>query len=53
MESTPTRINVRLELTGELLTKFYAIKEELGLEHNTEVVRVLISRYSKDEALGD
>ena len=43
------RVNVRVELIGELLEKFKAIKKELGLEHNTEVVRVLIQKYSRFE----
>jgi len=39
-------------LTRELLAEFHAIKKELGLANHTEVVRVLINRNCKDEALG-
>ena len=41
-------VQVRVELTGKLLKEFLTIKDELGLEHNTEVVRVLIKRYSRE-----
>jgi len=40
------KINVRVELSGDLLEKFATIKKEMGLENNTEVIRILINRYS-------
>lgn len=38
------KINIKLELDGELLDKFEFIKEKLGVKNNTEVIRVLINR---------
>ena len=46
------RINVRVELKGDLVRKFKRIKEELGLMNNSEVIRALINRYSKEVAEG-
>jgi len=43
------KINVRVELSGELLEKFNAIKREFGLTNNTEVIRALIKRYSGEK----
>ena len=43
------KINVRVELTGELLEKFNAIKKDFGLTNNTEVVRALIKKHSRKE----
>jgi metal-responsive CopG/Arc/MetJ family transcriptional regulator len=39
------KVNVRVELSGELLEKFNAVKQDLGLMNNTEVVRALIKKY--------
>jgi hypothetical protein len=37
-------MNIRLELKGELLKKMDAVKEKLGLENYTEVLRFLINK---------
>lgn len=34
---------MRVELEGEMATKFEAIKREKGIENNTDVIRSLIS----------
>ena len=41
-------INIRLELEGDMAEKFKAIKEKMGIENNTEVVRVLINSEFKE-----
>jgi len=41
------KLNVKVELKGELLEKFLKIKETLGLKNNTEVIRILISKFSE------
>jgi hypothetical protein len=41
-------IHVRLELEGEYAERFRAIKNDLGLKQNTEVIRSLIKNaYSR------
>ena len=45
-----SKIVVKVDLKGDLAQKFRRIKEELGLVNNSEVVRALIKRYSKEEA---
>jgi hypothetical protein len=44
------KINVRVELSGDLLEKFAFIKKALGLENNTEVIRILINKYSGEKS---
>lgn len=47
-------VNVRVEFTEEMAHKFKAVKEHLGVENNTEVLRILLnkeySRITKKEA---
>lgn len=40
-------INIRLELAGDLLKKFEKIKQDMGLENSSDVVRFLISQEFK------
>ena len=45
-------IQVRLKLEGEEAKKFDLIKNELGLEHNSEVLRFLLKKhYDKNKDL--
>jgi hypothetical protein len=37
------KITIRVELEGEMANKFEAIKREMGIENNTDVLRSLIS----------
>lgn len=37
------KIDVRVELEGDIATKFLAIKNRYGLKNNTEVVRQIIT----------
>jgi len=37
------RIQIRLDLEGELAQKFNAVKRKKGLVNNTDVVRLLIN----------
>ena len=37
------KIDVRVELEGEIASKFLAIKKGYGLKNNTEVIRQLIT----------
>lgn len=41
-------LNVRVEFKGEMATKFEAIRNYLGLENNTEVLRVLVNDKFKE-----
>ena len=36
------RIQIRLDIEGELAKKFNAVKNDIGLENNTDVLRHLI-----------
>ena len=40
-------IQLRLDLDGELKQKFNKIKQEKGLENNTDVLRLIITEYAK------
>ena len=40
-------INIRVELKGKVKERFLKIKEEIGYENNTEVIRYLINEYYK------
>jgi len=42
------KIQIRLDLEGELAKKFNAIKRDKGLENNTDVIRLLITEASKE-----
>lgn len=45
---TEQGITLRVDLDSKTSKKFEAIKEELGLKHNTEVIRSIINdRYSE------
>ena len=37
-------VNVRVEFKGEMAKRFKKVKEKLGLENNTEVLRALINK---------
>ncbi len=41
-------IHVRIVLENELLEAFLAIKKELGIKNNTEIVRFLIKEKAKE-----
>lgn len=36
------KIQIRLDIEGELAAKFKAVKRDIGLENNTDVLRHLI-----------
>ena len=39
-----TEVQVLVRLKGEMAKKFEAIKERLGVNNNTEVVRILLNK---------
>jgi hypothetical protein len=41
------RIDIRLILDGEIAEEFQKLKRQLKMKNNTEVLRYLISNYSK------
>jgi len=42
------KIDIRMDLEGEIAKRFKAVKRWLGLKQNTEVIRALITdRYMK------
>lgn len=42
--SEKEKVSIRIELEGDLALKFSQIKKRLGVEKNSEVVRVLITQ---------
>jgi hypothetical protein len=38
------KIILRVDLKGESLTRFYALKDLFGLKNDTELIRLLISQ---------
>ena len=50
-EGDPIQLRVRLE--GEMARRFQMIKERHGFESNTDLVRMIISKYYEDLAKQD
>jgi len=46
-EETGEVLNIRVELKGKVKERFLKIKEEIGYENNTEIIRYLINEYYK------
>ena len=42
------KIQIRLDLEGELAEKFKIVKREKGLENNTDLLRLLITEAFKE-----
>ena len=40
----PEKLTLRVDLKGEALTRFNALKERYGLNNDTELIRLLISQ---------
>jgi len=51
-EKDEETIRIGLTLTGEMKKRFLAIKKQWGLENNTDVVRMLITREHEKIATG-
>jgi len=44
-EETGEVLNIRVELKGKVKERFLKIKEEIGYENNTEIIRYLINGF--------
>ena len=41
--SEPVIVNVRVEFRGELATRFETVKSMIGLQNNTDLMRLLVN----------